>query len=225
MPEKEDQRWDAVWGDAVVNLALFGYLNPRIFVPSWFEHRELLTADDLKGAELNPDSPALVAFATGSFTLEVSLERYLIYGPAKHRARYRELTEATFSILSHTPLVGLGIGYEFWVPFESAEQRDHAFDRYAPTSAWAGDLPGSTERRLQIVVEGPEGGSSKVRVILENSTTLENALWIMVATEDLATEEERVIEGCDASIAALAQLWQPAEAMAEKVVRRMFEVS
>jgi hypothetical protein len=209
---------DAALESAVFNLGLFGYLNPRIFEPEWFVDRGLVGAEEMKGVDVSPDSAAIVGWSTDWFNLEVSLDRFLIWGSVGERERLRTLTRGTFEVLSHTPIIGYGLSYEFSVPMPSLSEQESFMDRLAPSSYWIDVFDKPSDRRLNLVSTIDEASRKRFRVIVESSVDDDPCVYLSVNTERLTEDMEAHVVGCADVLDEVDSVWDGAFQRAKDVL-------
>lgn len=188
----------------VVNVGLFGWLNPQIFVPSWFEAHELLSPEAVKEAKIAADTPALVAFRVEGFTVQVTLDRFLIWSNVGQAEVIRDIAKRCFALLPHTPMNGIGLNHEFQIPFEDP---DRFLASLAPAASFAGEFDSAPQRHLELSGEANDSGT-RLRLVVERSERIENGIYAaLIQDHAVEADEGDWIGTCNAALAQLDRLW------------------
>jgi hypothetical protein len=222
-----DERLSGAWDKAIVNLALFGFLNPRIFLAPWFEHNGILGPEEVKGLETAQMTSTLVNIKADWFDLEVSLNRFLIFGADLNSNRMKSLTTSIFNVLAHTPIVGIGVAYETVFAYANREEKQQVMDHLAPLVQW-GSIVGENASRTVNIAMPIEDEGYQMRVDIGESNE-EAQLLVSVATEWFDPGEDPLggdplVEGCDGALRALDRIWPTARQNAQRVFRSVAEI-
>jgi hypothetical protein len=205
----------------LVNIGLFGWFNPQIFLPPWFVAAGVISEEEAKELVVDPDAPAFVSIRSREFSLQVSNDRFLIYGAVKAAERILEFTTRTFRELRHTPVYGVGVNREFHISFAQDEQVDKVINELAPSAPWP-ELTGLDRSRFSLTTEfvpsEPDGGS--LRVLIERSERIAASLYLAVIHQiEVPRDEAEHVYGCDGALDLLEQIWGPAEERSMTIAR------
>jgi len=123
------------------SIVFVGSLNPAIFHPEWLRRHELITQDDLEGAEVEIVHRDISKFSLKWLKIDVIRDKITArsndpsqYGPLK------DLMLSVFKILEHTPINMMGINSKLRYIIDSEEIWHKIGNNLAPKYYWE-DLP------------------------------------------------------------------------------------
>ena len=123
------------------SIVFVGSLNPAIFHPEWLRRHELITQDDLEGADIEIVHRDLSKFSLKWLKMDVTRDKITVrsndpaqYGPLK------DLMISVFGILEHTPINMIGMNLKLSYKIDSEEIWHKIGDNLAPKPYWK-DLP------------------------------------------------------------------------------------
>jgi hypothetical protein len=133
-----------------VSVVVVGSLNPAIFNPDWLLRHELLSEEDVaEQVSIDVIHPEVCRFSLPWCDLEVLTNRLII---RTHQKGYfeatRDLAVGMFSVLSETPVTGIGLNTTYRDVFDSREGLDRIGDSLAPKQPWKSILPDSPRHGL-----------------------------------------------------------------------------
>jgi hypothetical protein len=202
-----------------VTIALFGSFNPMIFQPAWLTRQGVMEPELAARTEIVEDDSQLFAFATEKFVLEVSPQRFVVgTHDIELFGELLELVVRIFGTLSHTPVWGAGISHEafFQLPDQAAVVA--ALQRFASTSSeWARLLGTPITPSFAVASPRRDGVAGKVRVEVEASEEVPDAVYVGSSDEIEVPEAEEGSLGCLAVIQAVQRAWTPSLDRAMKV--------
>src|SRR5688572_6290341 len=92
------------------SIVMLGSFNSRIFHPAWFVRHALLPPEAESESKIDLISNDLAMFQTDWCRVEVMNERFAVHSLATPAVEsLRDLAQATFEILRHTPISKVGL--------------------------------------------------------------------------------------------------------------------
>ena len=149
-------------------VVLVGSFNPAIFQPAWFATHNLISSDENKvpsGVTLRIAHPEIVDFATENFQIQVLQHRVSVTtSDVSFYDSLKDLVSGTFKILSHTPIIKMGINREFHFQMPSEAAWNEVGDRLTPKDDWNRVLDKPGMKSVIIQGERTDGRKGFVRV-------------------------------------------------------------
>lgn len=179
-----------------VIIVLVGSLNAAIFHPAWFVANNLLSKNDLEGAEVEIIHPEIAAFKIGDWLhIRVEPNRFIAETTEPPFVRLSDLVVRTFGeALIHTPISQMGINRRVHFSVGDEETRDKIGKKLAPQDAWgewASDIAGKNPEKhggmisitmRQLDLDDRETGHVQAKV--EPSRLIKNRSGISVEVND-----------------------------------------
>lgn len=160
--------------EETVSLVLMGQLNPAIFQPAWLAANNLVRQEEADNANIEVIHSELTRVSMDWLVLQVQRNRF--EASTSQTAYYeplRDLVIGIFSLLSHTPLVALGINRIFEVEL-SQKQSEQLGEKLVRSDTWNNILASPTIHTLSMVQsKSNEMYPGVVRVIVQNSPNLQ----------------------------------------------------
>ena len=121
-----------------VSIVLVGDLNPAIFHPSWFVANNLLSKDDIEGAEVEIIHRGISVFKVGDWLrVQILPNRFVAETTEPPFVRLHDLVVRTFrEALIHTPIFKMGINRSVHFSVGDEETRNKIGKKLAPQEAW-----------------------------------------------------------------------------------------
>jgi len=202
----------------VIAVVLLGRFNPRIFQPTWFAARELLTDVDVEPKSIVM-TDGFVAFETEYLRLLCAQDRcqFVSTETTPTPELIRDLVVGTFSILGETPVWEIGINHAIHIP---AQVR-----RWDDVVAAMGDPQRSLvlldDQSLQTVAlrsprdDGYEGART---LALQPSVELVDGVY-MTLNDDIVVHppDDREAIGARHAIEVFDSVWEESHAIAESI--------
>jgi hypothetical protein len=123
------------------SIVLVGSLNPAIFHPEWLLRNDLITQDDLKGANTEIVHRDLSKFSLDWLTIDVTRDKFIARtnDPSKF-SPLKDLMISVLKILEHLPIdkMGMNVTRDYKIDDETLWHK--VGDNLAPKAFW-NDLP------------------------------------------------------------------------------------
>lgn len=201
------------------SIVLVGKFNPTIFQPFWFVAKKLIGEQDGESAEIRVVHPDVVNFKLRWCNLEVTREKFVVTTTQEQAFELiRDMTVATFNLLSHTPVSKLGINTEMHFDLKTEEKWHSLGHRLAPKDPyWSNTMisPGM----LSVAIEGhrPDKYKGKISVETRPSNTVQFGVSIRVNDHYEASNSKEIM-GADEIIKIIENDWINAQERAFKII-------
>jgi hypothetical protein len=172
-------------------VVMLGSFNPAIFQPHWLEAQKLIRPEEAEHAKITIIQNEVADFSTEWFQLQALTGRFLISsGDPSHFSPLRDLASAIFSLLSHTPITGLGIHRHFHFRLSSKKAWNQLGHLLAPKEPWHSimDHPGLRELTIEGSRRNLSGGILRIKV--QPSIKVEFGIFMEVHEEFVHSIEE-----------------------------------
>jgi len=206
-----------------VSVVLLGHFNPSIFQPTWFAAHGLIASDEdkvPKGVTLKVAHPEISDFSTEDFDLQVVQGRFLLGTPdVSFYDSLKDLILGTFKILSHTPVIKMGINRDFHFQMPTEAAWNEVGDRLVPKEDLNRVLKNPGMVNLALHGERSDGRNGLVRVRVEPSTLLSrNGILVGVNDHFEVSDPDNVI-GCSELIGIIDDVWTDSLSNAERIAK------
>lgn len=191
-----------------VNIVIRGSFNPAIFNPSWFALNQLLSSGEVETADVKIIHADIALFTIDWLQLRVVPDRFqAITTQESHYERLRDLALGVFDLLTHTPVIALGINREFHVRFQSVSVWNEVGHRLVQKEDWRSLL--EDPRTASLVVHGkrPDGLNGYIGVRIEPSPLGSPALYIEVNDHYQFQSDPKVPLGTSEAVQVLRERW------------------
>lgn len=194
------------WVDRTWSVALFGHFNPSITTPTWLLRHGALTEEEVAQSVADGDASA-VAINAGTMSIEVTLDRFLAQTSTGSQVpRLPHVTERVFSVLSHTPVASIAMGFdgEWAADSETARQRalNHVLAEVTP--GWAAN---PIARSATIRLPGLTGSGAVRHLTLEDSDVAPHGVYLSVVEEITSDVDEDPRVGALESCQVVLDRW------------------
>jgi hypothetical protein len=206
-----------------VNIQVLGHWNPVILTPRWFADGDLLPREEADAAKVELIHTEIAQFETDWFSLSVTKDR-LIAGTTRtsHAEALRDLVAGTLDLLSHTPLMALGINHDYTVNFRNRRDFDDFGWRLVPPASW-GMLERPGMATLQVQGERPDDQPGYIRVKVE--PVLDGSHTAIVGSNDHFDFSPNPAGAAVRAAAILRDSWFDASRRAEAVLDGLFNAA
>ena len=202
------------------SVVVVGSFNPMIFNPDWFIRHGLMSPSDMDENQIEIIHREISKFSMGWLSVEIVNNRFLARtNDASSFLPLRDLVVSIFSILSETPVTGLGMNKIFNFSFRDEDIWHKLGDVLAPKGIWHTVLP---ERvgLSSLKVESPRKDdlNGKIHVTVESfrSDEIKNGVRLNVNNHiDLA--EELNIQ------TILQENWEPSLNLADDISQKIIK--
>lgn len=144
-------------------IVLTGEFNPSIFHPAWLSQNELVATEEAEDAEDIICTNEVSSFVLDGVHFQVERHRFGLTAKDESKAPWiRDLTDAVFSLLEHTPLTAMGLNLNVRYALEDMHSWHKIGHTLAPKDCWKDILedPGM----LSISVRGKRNNCSADRI-------------------------------------------------------------
>jgi len=207
-----------------ISIVLLGSFNPMIFQPAWFGTHGLIRKEAVEGEPDMIITSQISRFTTGEFELIVTQERFHVATVlSSYFDSLRDLVIGTFRLLSHTPILALGLNYDVHYKMPSEESWHQLGHQLAPKANWTIlDKPGLRS----MVMEGLRKDAYKghIQVKLEPSTRSQYGVFIGVNSE-VRLGEGRLIAVHPDYLDCLPILWPGFLSESQEIIKSLLELS
>ena len=204
------------------SIVLVGSFNPRIFHPAWFVRHGLLAPEAEADSKIEVISNDLCVMQAGWFRIEVFSERFTMHSVATPVTEaLRDLVQATFAILRHTPITRIGLNRAAHFNLGSEGAWHNFGHRLAPKKTlWEPVLKQPGTLSLTIMSERPDDYDGHINVKVEPSARVRYGLFVEV------NEEYRPVSTSDANDAVwisdvLVKQWDDTQRRAAQVFKHV----
>lgn len=208
-----------------VSVVLVGSFNPAIFQPSWFAVHDLIASDEKKvpsGVKLGVVHPEIVDFSTENFQIQVLQHRVLLTTTdVSFYDSLRDLLSGTFTILSHTPIVKMGINREFHFQMPNEGEWNAVGDRLAPKDDWKRVLHKPGMKSIIVQGERTDGRLGFLRVRVEPSNLVRPFGVFVEVNDHYEVADPENVQGCKELIDTMVDAWAGSLGEAEHIAKAM----
>ncbi|MBN2497432.1 MAG: hypothetical protein JXR96_22765 [Deltaproteobacteria bacterium] len=208
-----------------LSVVLVGAFNPAIFQPSWFAVHNLILSDENKipsGIKLGVVHPQFVDFSTENFQIQVMQQRmWAATGDVSFYDSLRDLMYGTFTLLSHTPIIKMGINREFHFQMPSEDEWNAVGDRLVPKDGWKRVLERPGMESITIQGARTDGRLGFVRVRVEPSRHVQPFGVFVEVNDHYEVTDPETVEGCRELVDTMVDVWSESLERAEQIARTM----
>lgn len=207
------------------SIAFVGSFNPAIFHPEWLLRHQLITEDDLKGADIEIVHQDISKFTLEWLGAEILRNKILIRtnDPSKF-SPLKDLMISVFKILEHTPIKQLGMNLITTCEIDTEENWHKIGDNLAPKTIWEEFLP----KRVglsSLTVLSPRKDSLKGNMRVNIRSLKKDFFGVIinvnnhVELEDIQGEKEEIYD----VPTVLAEHWDPGLVLARNICETLLK--
>lgn len=215
-----------IFGSTIVAVGSF---NPAIFSPDWFEKNKLIGPQDADVARQFPNllvSRQVASFEIEWFGVQVLENRFTLTSKGAVTPAFRDLALGIFTILSQTPVAGLGLNFEGHYKVKSLDDYLKIGDVFAPKSIWNEIFPPEAYdcglANLTIQVRYAPRGKTPETKDQANITLAPSALvtqgisWAYNDHHEIDGDKDRNMTSAECAVEIIEKQW---ESSCEKSIR------
>jgi hypothetical protein len=145
------------------SIVAVGDFNPAIFSPDWLERNKLIGEGDAAFArDRSTGRPLIVThqvsnFETEWFSLQVLENQFTLTSKGVLSPAFKDLAAGVFQLVSHTPVVAVGLNFVGHFKLASADEYHRIGDVLAPKGIWDTLYPGEVAGLEQLTVRFQRG--------------------------------------------------------------------
>lgn len=206
-----------------MSIVLVGSFNPKIFHPAWFAAQSLIRETEAEQANIQVITPAIAQFDLDWMRLQVVQERFIVETVQEpYYEILRDLVIGTFKLLSHTPIVMLGINTHQHFRMRSEEEWHALGNALAPKEKfWTPVLKKPGMKNLTIQGQRPDEYQGHIQVTVEPSTKIKPGTHIFINDHYEVKDES----GCKAITDILNATWVESKRRAEELITYLVETA
>ncbi|MDX1760619.1 MAG: hypothetical protein R3218_00530 [Christiangramia sp.] len=156
-----------------LSIVLVGQFNPSIITPHWLSSKKAIRESEAENAKVKIIHPEISDFKISFAEFQVSQDKFII--SCNNEADFdlaKDLTISIFSILSETPVSGIGLNHIIHFGLNNAKQYNSFGDWLSPHKIWEDQLDDPKLMELKIVEPFSEGNPVKNMVSISISEVI-----------------------------------------------------
>jgi hypothetical protein len=201
-----------------LDIVIIGSFNPAIFHPAWFAKNSLIMSSESETARVTISNADVTDFSLDWLNCRVFQERFqLSTNQEPYFDVLKDLALSTFILLPHTPIIQLGINFQYHYPLKSEEAWHKVGNSLAPKSFWSKHLrqPGMKIVTIQGERQDDEKGFMFVRV--EPSVRVTFGIYMMFTDHYELNPENEIGNGAIALNRILTKNWESSQQKAREI--------